>query len=251
MNVVERELGTAPDVLLLPRHRCHWGAFGQVEATLEGVSAVLKAPEKLDYAVLLTGQDYPLRPPSAIEQTLQQAAGGSFMSLWPATGRFLDRVRYWHWFGRVFGRRVRIPHRFLPLTVERPLPGGLEPFTGTPHWCLSRACLEFIGDAMAHRPELVRSFRWTAHPDEAFFQTILMSSPLTRTIVDDDLRFIDHPPGDASPRVLTLDDLGGLLESRALFARKFDPRVDSKVLDALDSHMEVRAASRENLDTSL
>lgn len=244
MDVVERELGAAPDVMMLPRHRCQWGAFGQVEATLEGVRAVLEAREKLDYAVLLTGQDYPLKPPSAIESTLEQADGRSFMSLWPARGRFLDRVRRWHWFGTVLGRRVRIPHRLLPLAVRRPLPGGLAPFTGTPHWCLARGCLDFIGDVMTHRPELVRSFRWTAHPDEAFFQTILMSSPLARTIVDDDLRYIDHPYGHASPRVLASSDLGALLESEALFARKFDPRVDSRVLDALDAHIDAQTASR-------
>lgn len=244
MDVVERELGGTPGVLLLPRHRVQWGAFSQLEATLEGVHALLRAPEKLDYGVLLTGQDYPLRAASVIEDTLQRASGRSFMSLWPATGRFRDRVERWHWFGSVFGRRVRIPHRFLPLNVSRPLPGGLEPFTGTAHWCLSRDCLEFIEDVMVHRPELVRSFRWTAHPDEAFFQTILMSSPLARTIVDDDLRYIDHRYGDASPRVLTSDDLGRLVESDALFARKFDLGVDSTVLDALDAHIEDRATSR-------
>ena len=70
MAVVERELGGAPDVQLLPRHRCGWGTFGQVLASLEGIRAVLQAPEPLDYAVLLTGQDYPLRPPHAIEATL-------------------------------------------------------------------------------------------------------------------------------------------------------------------------------------
>lgn len=237
MQTVQRELGAAADVVLLPRHRCGWATFGQLEATLEGVRAVLEAPAKLDYAVLLTGQDYPLRGPRAIEAFFEQAAGRSYISLWPATERFLDRVRYRHWFGTVLGRRVRVPHPLVPLKIPRRLPGDLPPFTGTPHWSLSRACLRHIGDVMAQQPAIVRSFRWTAHPDESFFQTILMSSPLARTIVDDDLRHIDHPPGAASPRILTADDLPALRASPALFARKFDPAVDAGVLDALDAHL--------------
>jgi hypothetical protein len=235
--VVDRELGDADDVEMLPRQRCQWGAFSQLEVTLAGIGALLAHSERIEYGVLLTGQDYPLRSPREIEETLAAAEGASYLTVWPARGRFLDRVRYRHWFGSLAGRRVRVPHRYLPLKIPRPLPGGLEPFTGTPHWCLARAALERVGEIARERPELVRSFRFTAHPDESFFQTVLMASPLARTIEDDDLRYIDHPGGDASPRVLTTGDLDAMLASRALFARKFDTRVDSRVLDELDARI--------------
>jgi len=235
MAAVERDLGGRPDVELLQRHPVHWGAFGPVRAALEGVDALLASPERLDYGVLLTGQDYPLRPAAEIESTLEAAAGRSFITYRAPTGRFLKRLTRWHWHGEVLGRRVRLPNRFIRLTRRRKLPAGLVPYTGSAHWCLSRDCLEYVAGS---DPDLVRFFRWSAVPDESFFQTILMNSPLADTLVNDDLRYVDWSEGAASPRVLTSFDLERMVRSSALFARKFDPRVDGGVLDALDAHID-------------
>jgi hypothetical protein len=49
---------------------------------------------------------------------------------------------------------------------------------------------------------------------------------------------VDWSEGGASPRVLTSFDLDRLVRSSALFARKFDPRVDAAVIDALDAHID-------------
>jgi Core-2/I-Branching enzyme len=240
-HTVERELGGAPRVQLLPRHRCHWASFSLVQAALKGIRAILDSPDELDYGVLLTGQDYPLRPASLIERRLEDSQGRSFLTYRPATGRFLRRLTRFHWHGTVLGRRVRLPNRFMPMTLGRSLPPGLEPYTGSAHWCLSRECLRYIGELEARRPELIDFFRWSAVPDEQFFQTILLSSPLAGTLVNDDLRYIDWSDGGDSPRTLTSDDLGRLLASDALFARKFDPRVDADVLDVLDESIESQA----------
>src|SRR5215210_219412 len=235
MAAVERDLGGRPDVELLQRHPVHWGAFGPVRPALEGVDALLASPERLDYGVLLTGQDYPLRPAAEIESTLEAAAGRSFITYRAPTGRFLKRLTRWHWHGEVLGRRVRLPNRFIRLTRRRKLPAGLVPYTGSAHWCLSRDCLEYVAGS---DPDLVRFFRWSAVPDESFFQTILMNSPLADTLVNDDLRYVDWSEGEASPRVLTSFDLERMVRSSALFARKFDPRVDGGVIDALDAHID-------------
>jgi Core-2/I-Branching enzyme len=235
MSAVDRDLAGRADVQLVRRHRVQWASFSQLQAVLEGVYALLAWPERIDYGVLLTGQDYPLRAPAAIESTLADAAGRSFMVYRPSAGRFLERVTRWHWHGEILGRRARVPNRFVPLKVRRSLPNGLAPYTGFAHWCLSRECLEYV--AMCN-PELTRFFRWSSSPDETYFQTILMSSPLADTLVNDDLRYVDWSDGGASPRVLTSWDLERMLRSSALFARKFDPRVDPNVIDALDAHID-------------
>jgi hypothetical protein len=238
MTVVERELGARPDVQLLRRHRVHWASYSQLRAVLEGVNALLAYPERLDYGVLLSGQDYPLRAPSVIESTLAAAAGRSYIVHRPATGRFLERMTRRHWHGEILGRRVRLPNRFIRLTARRRLPAGLVPHTGFGHWCLSRECLEYVA---ARDPELTRLFRWSSSPDESYFQTLLMNSPLADTLVNDDLRYVDWSEGGPSPKVLTSFDLERMTRSPALFARKFDPRVDSGVIDALDAHIDASA----------
>ncbi|MFP5362543.1 MAG: beta-1,6-N-acetylglucosaminyltransferase [Thermoleophilia bacterium] len=245
MQVVEQQLAGRDDVQLLPRHRVGWARFSQVEATLEGIHAILAHPVPLDYGVLLTGQDYPLRPPEVIERRLREAAGRSYLEYWAATGRWRARVDRLHWHGTVLGRRVKVPNRLMPLSIRRPVPGGLEPFAGRTHWCLSRACLEEIAGFVARRPAVLREFRWRSHPDESFFHTILMNSPLAGTIVNDDLRYVDWSQNLPSPRTLTTADLEAMLGSRDLFARKFDPAVDAQVLDLLDVQLDAeRAADR-------
>jgi hypothetical protein len=194
--------------------------------------------------VLLTGQDYPLKAPDAIERFLAAAEGRSFLAYRPATGRFLKRVTRRHWHGTVLGRRVRLPNRFMPFSTRREAPGGLEPFTGSAHWCLSRACLEHVANL---DPETVASFRHTSSPDEAFFQTILVNSPLRSSIVNDDLRFADWSLGGPSPRVLTSYDLDRMRASHCLFARKFDPRIDAAVLDGIDAMIDAGDSSERDL----
>jgi Core-2/I-Branching enzyme len=237
METIDGELGAAPNVRLLPRRRVQWAAFSQVEAVLDGVRALLDWPEELRYGVLLTGQDYPLHPPESIESTLEQADGRSFLTYRPSTGRFLKRLTRRHWHRTVLGRKLRLPNRFVPITVKRSLPAGLRPYHGSGHWCLHRACLEYVA---SRKPEDIELFRWASSPDEALFQTILINSPLAPTIVNDDLRYVDWSEGGASPRVVTTYDLDRMLASHCLFARKFDPRVDAEVIDALDASIDAR-----------
>jgi hypothetical protein len=236
-DAIETELGTAPHVRLLPRRPVQWAAFSQVEAVLDGVKALLDWPEELVYGVLLTGQDYPLRAADAIERELEQADGRSFMTYRPSSGRFLRRLTRRHWHRTVLGRKLRLPNRLVPIMVRRSLPEGLRPYHGSGHWCLSRKCLEYVA---SRDPEEIELFRWASSPDEALFQTILINSPLAPTIVNDDLRYVDWSEGGASPRVLTTYDLDRMLASHCLFARKFDPRIDAEVIDALDASIDAR-----------
>jgi hypothetical protein len=235
MGVIERDLGTMPNVRLLPRRPVQWATFSQVEAVLDGVKAVLDWPEELAYGVLLTGQDYPLRPPDVIERELEEADARSFMTYRPSTGRFLRRLTRRHWHRTVLGRKLRVPNRFVPITFRRSLPEGLRPYHGSGHWCLSRECLDYVA---SRDPDEIELFRWASSPDESLFQTILINSPLAPTIVNDDLRYVDWSEGGASPRVLSTYDLDRMLASHCLFARKFDPGVDAEVIDALDAHID-------------
>jgi hypothetical protein len=72
-------------------------------------------------------------------------------------------------------------------------------------------------------------------PDEIFFQTILMNSPHAENIINDDLRYLDWKDRNSgSPAVLSKTDLSNLLVSQKLFARKFDVKVEPKILDLID-----------------
>jgi hypothetical protein len=233
-RAMRTETEDVPNVHFLPRHVSHWAGFGHVRATLKGLADVVERGVPCDYVVLLTGQDYPLRPPAYIEAFLGDAGGRSFMSHWPLPfppwepRGGLDRIEDWH---LITYRRL---HLALPL--RRQVPGGLRPYGGGAYWCLARPVAEYIHDFVRRNPAYVRFFEHVFVPDELFFQTIVLNSPLQETIVNDNLRFIDwsEKPG---PTVLRMEHLPKLIESGKLFARKFDASVDAAILDALDGHI--------------
>jgi len=222
------------DVAFLPRHVSHWGGFGHVRATLKGIDYFVGEGRPFDYAILLTGQDYPLLSPAAIAGFLGSADRRSFMSYlhlpfrpWGKRGG-LERVEDWH------VTRYRRLHLALPL--HRRLPLGLRPWGGSAYWCLEREVVEYVYSFVHRHPEYAAFFEHVYVPDELFFQTIIMNSPLAERVEDDDLRYLDWTRRPA-PAILDQRDLPALLASGKLFARKFDERVDSAILDQLDARI--------------
>jgi hypothetical protein len=113
----------------------------------------------------------------------------------------------------------------------------LSPFGGSPYWALARPLVELVHAFVKVRPDVLRFFEHVYIPDEVFFQTVLMNSEQASSIVDDNLRYIDWQARPA-PKILTTEDLPALVESRKLFARKFDVEVDAAVLDELDARLD-------------
>ena len=56
--------------------------------------------------------------------------------------------------------------------------------------------------------------------------------------MNDNLRYIDWSKGQASPKVLTGDDLERMWASGKLFARKFDPARFPEVIAKLDRKIQ-------------
>lgn len=230
-------------VRLLPRRRTGWAGWGIPEATLSGLGAAHAHGAR--HAVVLSGQDYPLVPPDAIQAFSQHNPERSFVSTWelptPMWGRRggMERVRYWH--QPIRGRRFRLP-------IPRRLPSGITPFGGSAWSMLSRRAIEDLNRFTSHRPDVVRFYRHTWIPDEMFIHTALMNARSAREIVNENLWFMDWGDGGKHPRVLDADDSDALLEAAGeesetggparakLFARKFDAAADSTILDVLDAH---------------
>jgi hypothetical protein len=77
--------------------------------------------------------------------------------------------------------------------------------------------------------------------DEMFYQSIVMSSPLKDSVVNDNLFCIDWKnPNPNVPRTFISSDFERLISSGKLFARKFDITRDSAILDQLDRHQMIQ-----------
>ncbi len=232
---MRRHAAHVPRVRFVRRCRCFWAGFGMVRATLGALDQLFRTGTPFDHVVLLSGQDYPLRPAEEIERFLGEDLDRSFMSAGPVRDVWSDeglwRIDMWH----------LVSYQNLHLTVpwQRRVPGGLFPYGGEAWISLSRAAAQYVLEFARRNPRFVRFFEHVLHPDEIFFQTIVMNSPLRDTVVNDHLRYIDWSP-DPGPATLRASDFGMLVASRALFARKFDITVDATILDLLDEHLERR-----------
>jgi hypothetical protein len=67
------------NVHFLERHRCFYGGFGHVKATLKGIDEIVRQRLPFDYVILLTGQDYPIKSNRQIEEFFSRHEGRSFM----------------------------------------------------------------------------------------------------------------------------------------------------------------------------
>lgn len=78
--------------------------------------------------------------------------------------------------------------------------------------------------------EYEKRFRKTLVPDESFFQTIIKESSETFNYIDHSV-YLCWLPRKSNPKILCLEDLESLLQSKHFIARKFDVKIDYHIID--------------------
>lgn len=237
-------LGAVDALRVEPPSPIEWGHGSQLAAVLRCLRWVRERVD-FEWLVLLSGQDYPIRPVREIEAELRAADVDAFIQIAPVAPLRLRRAgvdefarRYRYRWARVPGRVASVAAHAHPLVQVRRLPSGayagiparppLPPYHGSDWFTLSRRAVDAV---LAAPPG---HFLRTIVPTEAFVHTVLASSGLR--LRDDNRRhMVFDPPSSANPRVLGLPDLDAALASGGQFARKF---ADLAVLDELDRRLQ-------------
>jgi hypothetical protein len=229
-----------------------WGEWSQLRmllAALERIAAELDP----GWLLILSGQDYPLRPLAEVESRLARSQDDAYLGAhWELDTRSFPQGREGEFFLRYAYRHLRAPRlpvlpgrlRRVAYYRDRPRRLGIRrlrlPFRDdlrcwvSSDWpALSRCALQAVLRTAAAEHRLMRHYRRTVAPAESFFATALMNDP-NLSVSGDDRRYVRFQPGAASPDVLTSADFEELAASGAHFARKFDVAVDARVLDLLD-----------------
>ena len=245
--------------LIEPPSSVDWGRISHLTLMLRCFSWLLEHT-RFDWMVLLSGQDYPIRPLADIEQGLVAPGVHGFIETQPcARPRRQDPVdefalRYHFQWRRIppwaAGRVVQAAASRSGLFRVRSVPRSgswlgvrpsWSPFTGTfvchrgSDWFnLSRQAVSVVEQFRLEHPEVLAYYRRTLSPTESFVQTVLANDRSLRLSGDYSRYTIWDQPHMTGPRVLRSTDLDTLLKSGMDFARKFDETVDRAVLDALD-----------------
>ena len=161
------------------------------------------------------------------------------MESFPLPSSWLVRID--KWYIRFLSKKIMLPNARLNFPVKRKFVRGFEPFGGSAYWCLSRECVLYLDRFIRHNGYFLNFFRFSLTPDELFFQTILLNSPLKHTIVNDSCWYIKWLPAAANPMLLSSADFEAITASSKLFARKFDMTQDAKILDRLDRAIQLNS----------
>lgn len=212
--------------MFLKQRQCSWGGFSLIYVTLDGIRKLLEQSGDWSYLINLSGQCLPLRSQNEIREELSRYHEANFMEVfeqrteWP---RSLYRIStYW----------IEVPplKRTFNTRIAKRLIPGLTPYGGSGWFILSRAFCEWLVTSPVAR-RIVRWYRHTVIADELVFQTLLMNSNFRATHIKDHKRFLSWSAGSPHPDVLTLKNFDAMMNSSALFARKFDPDVDRTIID--------------------
>jgi hypothetical protein len=220
--------------------------YALVRAILNSLSEILSLSTGFDYLILLSGQDYPLKTNEQIKAHFTRNRGGEFLEGFPLPAdpaRTKDefnfrmgRVQRYHFDDLFRGKYIKGTNRLARwILPPKKFPSGYTPYWGSTWWRITYGCATFILDFAKNNDSFIRFFRFANCPDEFVFHTIVLNSPFSANVVDDNLTFIDWSAGGFHPKVLTSEDFKNLATAEKLFARKFDIDTDSRVLDLIDA----------------
>jgi len=235
-------VGLVPDPL-----PCPWGRLSRAIATRKSLEWLRANVPSLSWALVISGQDYPIRTMASIEAELAIAQCDAFLRHFRLDGDPADDVHPWQTTGRRryrYRRRLPTSVRSFPLPWPRPHPFRHEArrnrvglYVGGNWLNLSARAVDKMVDSPLNKP-LFRYLRRAPLPDEAWAATIALSGEPELTVVNDRRRYIRWPPRSQHPVTLRPADLPAMTASTDFFARKVDLAAWPEVCDVLDDLAE-------------
>lgn len=229
-----------------------WGDGSYIRAVVDSLQALLD--DRWDWVVVLSGQDYPVRPLGELHAELAHGGhsayaltSGCMPGDAPPPEALVTRYRYRYWWThRPWPRLLRaLARRSAPVVaalscgrlVVQPRPRGAGPglgvrrrrtifsesrpcCMGTDYVAISRRSAEGVLDILSREPEVLDYFASTFVPSEALLASMVRWVE-PDTVADRNLHFM-HFRGRANPRQVSEEDLGELWQRGVFFARKFD-----------------------------
>ena len=165
--------------------------------------------------------------------------------------RTRDRIAIYHPLQNAVGRNVGQIERIMFVTqrlllhIDRLRGSGLVLGKGAEWFSITQAFARYV---IAEWPQIGRYFMNSFCADEMFLHTMLLNSPYRDNVYHPDaddncesmMRLIHWSNGDL--KTFQTDDYEELASSPMLFARKFDERKDSNIIEMISSHVNSRNA---------
>ncbi len=228
-----------------------WGHYSQIECELTLFKAALEY-NKYEYLHLLSGMDLPLCSQENIHRYFNQTPKREYVHIEGNELKEKDEEKcYYRFFLQKYvgnkekGILYYLQRLSICIQKKMGIKKNNKPFKKMykgANWVSVTG--EFIEYLVSKEDIINKVFRYSKCCDEIFLQTILMNSPfanrLSNQTFHDDYsscqRYIDWHRGN--PYVFKEADYDELISSGYMFARKFDSRIDSKIVDKIVSYVK-------------
>ncbi len=241
---------TAQNEYYYKKYRIYWGSYNVIKAEL---FLLKKASLKqYDRYIIISGSDIPIKSNREIcnffidnnKEYITYAKMPTFF--WDDGG--MGRIDYFHCNhvrridGSLLAHRIsRVKKKILNKSINlfmkklKITRSHKYPFYGGDSWInLTYNCVEQIIGFLKRNKAFLWRFKYTSCADEIFFQTLILNHIKNVEVENNSLRFIDwtpNPDNPGSPQTITSAHYSKILSSDALFARKFDQKVDSEIIE--------------------
>ncbi|GMG98613.1 hypothetical protein Nepgr_000453 [Nepenthes gracilis] len=209
-----------------------------IACTLQAIAILLRESSNWDWFINLSASDYPLMPQDDL------------LHVFSNMSRELNFIEHTQMVaGWKLNQRARPivvdPGLYLSkksdlavTTQRRSLPTSFKLFTGSAWVILTRSFVEYCIWGWDNFPRTVLMYytNFISSPESYFHTVICNTDEFRYTAIGHDLHYIawDNPPRQ-HPRVLTMKDFEKMVQSGAVFARKFAK--DDPVLDKIDKEL--------------
>jgi hypothetical protein len=235
------------------RVKVNWGGFSQVAAILNLLKAALSIGVAFDRYCLLSGADFPIKELSYIQT--QFSSQREFIRIDRELGTSANpkqskKVKRFY-----FRDYPQFGGNWLPGIVPRKLNAKIKLYHGSQWWALTDEFIKYTFSFLKDNPDYINFYKYTNASDEIFFHSIIKHSSFSENITHDfekmaclsdfmnmneyGCHYAIWGKDIRSPKVLDFSDISLLLNSKALFARKFDEKISKDLLSILEQKCTV------------
>lgn len=246
-----------------------WGDIGIVKGTLAAMRRIINDGRD-GYTILMSGQDYPLKNNKAINEFFKNNETNYIdaipvEALWKKHGR--DRItKYKINKSNQRGHFLLLPSIFdkdfyiletlgklnylrktgnfeslFKIFRKREFPAKLKAHGGSVYWALPLKSVQYIISFLEQNPDYLHYNQNTLCADEIFFHSIISSIQEKEKLkIPKSLTYVNwERPSGPLPVTFKKEDFQELKKASKdyLFARKFDIKQDSEILDKIDKNL--------------
>jgi hypothetical protein len=233
----------------------NWAGFSQVIASSNLIKAAIASGENYSHLVLLSGMDYPIKPPEQIVEYLFDHSDKQFIRftyMEDAPDAYMWMMN--HYFFRddlpfIQHRQARRVFRYLMETAAKPFKRkyfeNIKPCAGSSWWAITLDCAKYIIDYMEANPKFVEYHHHTFASDEHFYHTVVANSKFAHQVAFQERTKLSGPYNFANlhivhpslTKIYTLEDLQEIKDSKMFFVRKVTSEKSTALLNEIDQQI--------------